>query len=581
MVKLLSLLIPTVLVFVQYASSNDVLITMPVTIDGTIKNLQLLKGESFEDAAISFARSNGLMAATNDSQVRTVIDQLSSLLKDKMEEVETEEQTQTRINKALPSVQLSLPLTIDGFSGNLLKFETDSSEAAVKRFLDASGFSLDVMREVYPQLVTLVNQKVAQLRIPKKELFAFALSLDGKEITVRHFEDGSPMDEAIETLRGLGVDNGEFMDRVAPQIANQIVNEMNKRQVAVDATKQQVRELRTQEQRSKRRELFSEPLTLNNRPVILIHYEGDTARETAVRFLNENGFTDDATIESMMPQLIGIVDGRMAALLEQETQTQAADQAAAELQREPLATVLINLDEQRQANLKYFEGDDVETTVQRFLIDVGLGEKEGFDNNVMQLSTLLRERIDATLQKQETARLAQTTQPEALFSIPVTLSGKTFNLDYFEGQEPNHAANSFCAEKQETLRAELGVNFDGDQLLACQNVLAQSISKSLNEREHKQAKKQQPEEITAEASAQAEALGKAETKTLAEMEAGRQNVLLFTLDIDMGDGTSIELPVHRDDNPTKLASTFCTQHKLGQENVPALVEAMEAQLKEL
>lgn len=581
MVKLLSLLIPTVLAFVQYASSNDVLITMPVTIDGTIKNLQLLKGESFEDAAISFARSNGLMAATNDSQVRTVIDQLSSLLKDKMEEVETEEQTQTRINKALPSVQLSLPLTIDGFSGNLLKFETDSSEAAVKRFLDASGFSLDVMREVYPQLVTLVNQKVAQLRIPKKELFAFALSLDGKEITVRHFEDGSPMDEAIETLRGLGVDNGEFMDRVAPQIANQIVNEMNKRQVAVDATKQQVRELRTQEQRSKRRELFSEPLTLNNRPVILIHYEGDTARETAVRFLNENGFTDNATIESMMPQLIGIVDGRMAALLEQETQTQAADQAAAELQREPLATVLINLDEQRQANLKYFEGDDVETTVQRFLIDVGLGEKEGFDNNVNQLSTLLRERIDATLQKQETARLAQTTQPEALFSIPVTLSGKTFNLDYFEGQEPNHAANSFCAEKQETLRAELGVNFDGDQLLACQNVLAQSISKSLNEREHKQAKKQQPEEITAEASAQAEALGKAETKTLAEMEAGRQNVLLFTLDIDMGDGTSIELPVHRDDNPTKLASTFCTQHKLGQENVPALVEAMEAQLKEL
>lgn len=554
---------------------------MPVTIDGTIKNLQLLKGESFEDAAISFARSNGLMAATNDSQVRTFIDQLSSLLKDKMEEVETEEQTQTRINKALPSVQLSLPLTIDGFSGNLLKFETDSSEAAVKRFLDASGFSLDVIREVYPQLVTLVNQKVAQLRVPTKELFAFALSLDGKEITVRHFEDGIPMDEAIETLRGLGVDNGEFMDRVAPQIANQIVNEINKRQVAVDATKQQVRELRTQEQRAKRRELFSKPLTLNNRPVILIHYEGDTARETAVRFLNENGFTDDATIESMMPQLIEIVDGRMAALLEQETQTQAVDQDAAKLQREPLATVLINLDEQRQANLKYFEGDDVKTTVQRFLIDVGLGEKEGFDNNVMQLSTLLRERIDATLQKQETARLAQTTQPEALFSIPVTLSGKTFNLDYFEGQEPHRAANLFCAEKQESLRAELGVNFDGDQLLACQNVLAQSISKSLNEREHKQAKKQQPEEITAEASAQAEALGKAETKTLAEMEAGRQNVLLFTLDIDMGDGTSIELPVHRDNNPTKLASTFCTQHKLGQENIPALVEAMEAQLKEL
>lgn len=60
-----------------------------------------------------------------------------------------------------------------------------------------------------------------------------------------------------------------------------------------------------------------------------------------------------------------------------------------------------------------------------------------------------------------------------------------------------------------------------------------------------------------------------------------RGILLFTLDIDMGDGTSIQLPVHRNDNPRELATTFCAENKLGQENIPALVDAMEAQLAQL
>ncbi|ETO66264.1 hypothetical protein F442_16356, partial [Phytophthora nicotianae P10297] len=592
MVKPLSLLLLPVLALAQQqTSSNDVLLTMPVTIDGSLKNLQLLKGESFEDAAMSFARSNGLMAATDDAQVRAVIDQLSGLLKDKMQEVEAAQQQQTQSNEPLPIVQLSIPLTIDGYTGDLLKYETETPEAAVERFLYASGFSMDVMREVYPQLVTLVNQKLEELQPPKKELFAFTLSLDGREITVRHFEGGIPMDEAIETLRVIGVHDGEFMDRVAPQIANQIVHEINNRQPAPEHQAQQVEEPM---QPPQRRELFSEPLTLNNQPAVMVHYEGSTARETAVRFLSENGITDDATIESMMPQLIGIVDGRMAALLEQEAQAAPAqNQAAAEQyqqQRQPLVTVPISLDEQRQANLNYFEGDEVEATVQRFLVGVGLGESEGFNNNVVQLSALLRERIAAIPQQQETrpqetTESAQPTRPEPLFSIPVTLSGNVYNLEYFEGQEPHYVANSFCVEKHEIVRAELGVEFDGDQLQACQNVLVQSILNILQERQQSQAGQQQSGESTAESPAQPGAAVHTEPEAQVQAEpetpVDPRGILLFTLDIDMGDGTSIKLPVHRNDNPQEIASAFCMRHNLDQENVPALVDAMQSQLKEL
>ncbi|KAG1703161.1 hypothetical protein DVH05_008072 [Phytophthora capsici] len=585
----LFLLLPA-LASAQQQASNDVLITMPVTIDGSLRNLQLLKGESFEDAAVSFARSHGLLTATDDTQVRAVIDQLSGLLKDKMQEVEAAQSSQ-QAKEEMPSVQLSMPLTIDGYTADLIKYETETPEAAVERFLYASGFSMDVMREVYPQLVALVNRKLQDLQPPKKEEFAFSLSLDGREITVRHFEGGIPMDEAVETLRGIGVQEGEFMDKVAPQIANQIVSEINSRQEAASSTLAEPQVEDPVHEPPQRRELFSESLTLNNEPAIMVHYEGSTARETAVHFLSENGVTDDATIESLIPQLVGIVDARMTALLDLEAQkTRASPGELQDQKRKPLVTVPINLDENRQANMEYFEGEDVEATVQRFLVGVGLGEGEGFNNNVAQLSALLRERIaairpqEAPVQPQETAEQAeQPTRPQPLFSIPVTLSGRVYNLDYFEGQEPYYAANSFCVEKHEIVRSELGVDFDGDQLLACQNVLVQSI---LNTLEGRQQPQQQPGEPTAESTQpEAEVPAQVEPETPVQTETGTpvdpRGVLLFTLDIDMGDGTSIKLPVHRNDDPRELASAFCTRHNLDQDNVPALVEAMESQLTEL
>ncbi|RLN89105.1 hypothetical protein BBJ28_00006557 [Nothophytophthora sp. Chile5] len=576
----------------QQQTGADVVITMPVTIDGNLKNLQLLRGESFEDAATSFARSNGLMAATDDAKVRAVIDQLSGLLKDKMLEVEATQRNDpvpSQPKEPVPSVQLAIPLTIDGYSGDLLKYEGETPEAAVERFLYASGFTMDVMREVYPQLVSLVNRKLEELQPPRRELFAFTLSLDGREIIVRHFEGGSPMDEAVETLRNIGVSDGEFMDRVAPQIANQIANEAVNRQSSDAAAQEQAQASQPaaepvaqqqEAQASQPRELFSMPLTLNEQPAIMIHYEGSTAKETAARFLSDNGVTDDETIESLIPQLVEIVDSRMADLLHQEAQAQAQAAAAAaveqqrllqqEQQRQPLLMMPINLGDQKEADLLYFEGDSVERTVELFLVGVGLGESDRFNDNVVQLSALVRERLAAlgqqAQQQVEAAQAAQPTQPQPLFAIPVTLSGNVYNLEYFEGQEPNYVANAFCVEKHEIVRAELGVDFDGNQLLECQNVLARSIVDILEERRQLQA-----QEAGAETPLQVEE----------EAPTDPRGVLLFTLDIDMGDGTSVQLPLYRNDNPKELAAAFCKENELDQDNVPALVEAMEAQLAEL
>ncbi|CEG43487.1 uncharacterized protein PHALS_13680 [Plasmopara halstedii] len=556
MVKVSSLLmLPVLAIAQQQATSNDVLITMPVTIDGTLKNLQLLKGESFEDAAISFARSNGLMAATDDAQIRAVIDQLSGLLKDKLHDMETEEQLLSQPSEPMPTVQLSVPITIDDYSGNLFKYETDTPEAAVERFLGTSGFNLDVMEKVYPQLLSLVKQKLEELQLSKKELFSLKLLLDGREIIVRHFEDGIPINEAMDTLRGIGVDDGEYMDKVAPQIASQIVNEIHRKQSITDATEQQVEKQVIPEQLLQRRELFSEQMTLNNQPVVLVHYDGDTAQETAVRFLSENGITDDAKAESMMAQLVGIIDSRLAELLSKEThalarpsaQAQAEQniQASAKQQSELLVTIPISLDEQHQAELNYFKGEDIETTVQQFLVDVGLGKSEKFSDNVIQLSALLRERV-ASLPIHETTYLPHATLTEALFSIPVSLSGIVYHLDYYENEDPHYAANSFCMEKLEIVREKLGKEF-------------QLGGKSPTKSETLQT----------------------EFESVANDVADSQDLLLFTLDIDMGDGTSIKLPVHRNDKPQELASAFCTEHKLDQENVPALVEAMELQMNDL
>ncbi|TYZ64905.1 hypothetical protein PybrP1_001128 [[Pythium] brassicae (nom. inval.)] len=541
------------------SGASDVLVTMSVDVDGSFRNLQLLRGESVEAAAASFARSNGLVENRDDAAVRQVIDQLSGMLKGRMAELQA---TQT--------VQLALPLTVDGYSGELKKYESESIDAAVERFLYDTGLNMDAMRELYPQLVAIVEQKLAELQPPRKELFSFEITIDGASAVVRHFEGGSPVEEAMHTLRTMNIREGEQMDRLVPQLANEIT-----RQLAAAAEETRSEPPHSEPQRSPApTELFSIPLTINSQAAVLVHLDGMTARETALRFLNENGITDPADVGRYLPQLVDIVDARMSEYLRDEAAAQVADVAPAPApapSRRLLLTLPVNLGDNRSANLEYYEGDSVERTVELFLAAVGLAESPSFSDSVAQLAGVVRQRLAAQQQEDEQQALeaqrrqqqqqrelelqqqqaqAPATAPQAapLVSLPVTLSGLVYTLEYFKGQDVGLVANAFCVEKHELVRAELGLSFDGDQLQECKRVLVTTLRERL-------AAGRQP----------------------APPASGRGD-LLFTLDIDDGEGGSYQLPFHRNDDVRAVATAFCEQHGLDLSNVPALEHGIQSQL---
>lgn len=604
-------------------AAADVLVTIPLSVDGSLRDLKLLRGESVEDAAVSFVRSHGLASPQDDARTRQVVDQLSGLLKSRIEELQAEEAARRPSDDELPTVQLSIPLTIEGHSSELSKYEGESTEAAVERFFYGTGFALDAMRELYPQLVALVNRKLEEIQPPRKQLFEFSLTIDGHDAVARHFEGGRPLDEAMDTLRAIGINDGEFMDRVAPQIANEILNRMNaaaaaereeaqraaqeaqllQQQQQQQQVEKQQKQQQEQQQRSaapsqqeppveqqppvlqQRREIFSMPLTLGDRAAVLVHYDGVTARESAIRFLSDNSISDPETVNSLLPQLLELIDNQMSEVLRQEVeerrqlqeqqareqelllqQQQAREQELLQQQQQqqhqqqqrvPLVSLPISLGANRAATLEYFEGDNIEQTAEAFLVAVGLGQDENYGSNHAQLVSLIQEQL-ATRQQQQQQPEAQ--HPAPLFTLPVTLSGRTFDLEYVAGQEPASVANKFCVEKHEQIRAELGINFDGNQLRECQNVLISWIS----ERVAQIQQQQQQQQVQSSSK---------KTRSVDDM--------LFALAIDIGDGKERRLEFYPGDQPVEAATEFCNSVGIDTENVPSLVEAIQAQLAKL
>ncbi|KAF1335332.1 hypothetical protein FI667_g1120, partial [Globisporangium splendens] len=556
---LLGTILATAAADAQNRGASDVPFTTSINVDGSMKDLSLMHGESFEDAA----RSNGFLNLP-DERVRQVIDQLSGILKDKMEELNTQNaakqppQPQTRSTQ--PSVQISIPLTIDNYSGELTKLEGETVDAAVERFLYATGFSMETMRNLYPQLANLLNQKLSELQPARKELFSFDLTIDGRPATVRHFEGGNPVEEAIATLRSIDISEGEMVDCLMPQLANEISRQIN--EVASPSQSTTATEAQNQPAASPPKELFSIPLTIDNQAVVLVHLEGATTRETAIRFLSDNGITDP----------------------------------------EVLVTIPINLGDNRSANLECYEGDSIERTVELFLDNVGLENDGSFNDNVAQLSGLVRQRLAAMreqeqqrqqqqdalarkqkeLQHQQQAN-AQASRPEPLLSLPVTLSNQVFTLECFESQEPAYVANTFCVEKHEIVRTELGVQFTGDQLLECKNVLVDTImrlatQKRQQQRQLQQEQQQREQDQQARMQVQERAQSQQEEQERARATTAARGGVLFTLDIDDGEGGSLQLVFHRNDNVQDAATAFCQRHNLDKSNVPLLVNAIQANL---
>lgn len=541
------------------SAASDVLITIPLAVDGSPKNLQLMRGESIEDAAVGFARSNGLMqTAQSNERLQEIIGQLSGLLRDKMDEI----QAGSKPAEPVPSVQLTIPLTIGGFTGELKKYEQESAETAVERFLYGTGFTLEVMRDLYPQLMSLVNQRMEELQPPLKELFSFSLTIDGREVIVRHFEKGEPMNEAVATLRSMNIQDATVLERVAPQIASMITQRIEAA-VAPAAQASAPHEPVQQQQPPQPTEMFSMPLTIGEQAMVLVHYEGSTARETAMRFLGENNIVDPETINSFVPQLVQIIDNRMAELLSQQPQQPPAieEQAAPVAPpRAPLVTLPINLGENNVASLEYFEGDSVERTVELFLYRIGLSAGPEFNENVSRLSGLVRDRL-AALQEQQQQPLASepvaaAPRPEPMLTVPITLANTVFDLEYFEGQEPSYVANTFCVEKFEQLRDQAGFQFNNNMLQECKNVLVSTLNSRLAQQQPAAQEAQPPAEEMRQAEAAPEGW-------------------LMSLEVDVGGGTMAQLVVYKNEIFEDVANAFCEKHNIDKVNIPVLVQYMQ------
>lgn len=545
--------------------SKDVVFTVPVEIDGShFGEMQLLRGESYDDAAVAFARKNGLFAQKDDTDMRDTIAQLSSFLRDKVERAQAAAQGAPR------TVQLSFTLNIGQQAREFKKYADASVHESVERFLYDGGYPLDMMRELYPQIVDVVNQKLAEIQPARKELFAFTVNTGNGQLTVRHFEDGNPEQEAVETLRSAGLTSEAFLAEAVPQIADAIRQRMP--QPAPQPPQQQ-------QAAPPLKELFSIPLMMNERPSVLVHYDGYTSRESAMRYLREN---DAEGNTAALGQLTQVIDNRVAELARERAEQEAAARARAEAeaaaaaarqaaatQRQPLVRLSIEFGNNQAAALEYFEGDSVERTAELFLANViGLKEGPAFTQNVASLSDAIRRDLAAKAQQQPAPPVQQEQneppQPprEPFVQLPVTLGGRVFDLVYYAGEQPATVANTFCVEKHETIRAELGIQFDGDELLECKNLLESTLNNMIAQ------KQEQPQEAPPQPPAQPAA------QESRQLERGE---LLVSLNIGIN-GNNVALPVHRGDNLEQITRAFCQQHGVAMTNVPALVEGMKAEL---
>jgi hypothetical protein len=579
-------------------ATGDVLVTMPIQLDGGVKNLQLMRGETIEDAAVSFARNHGLLANSDAARVRAVVDQLSGMLRGHIAETQGTQAATPAEAAPKPTVQLSMDLTINGVTRELKKFEGESVETAVERFLYEGELTMSAMRELYPQVVDIVLAKLEQLHPARKELFSFTLTIDGREATARHFEGGNPMEEARETFRSVGITDNAYIEQLAPQIASEI----NRRIAATQAPERPPTPPAQPSVQSPphSKELFSVPLTVNERPTILVHYEGYTSHESAVRYLNENGLASADSVDRMLAQLIPIIDNRIAEIAQEKALQEAAVRAEAEAdarvaaeetarvaaKRQPRVSLSVGVGNDQTATLEYFEGDSVERTVELFLKQVGMPEGPAFTQSAVQLADAVRvqlavEQSESTPPQQQTEEVSATTatRAEPYVQLPVTLGGRVFDLLYFEGEQIATTANTFCVEKYEIVRTELGMQFDGEQLLECKTMLEKTLHNLIAQKQAQQQRQQQQNEPQSEPVAAPQQPPPQQPEAPPAKPRSRGEHLL-SLDIFVNDRNEV-LDVYLNDDPEQVARAFCDTHKIGHENVAPLVEAIKNQIAEL
>nr|CCA16017.1 conserved hypothetical protein [Albugo laibachii Nc14] len=525
----------------ERSGSTDVVLTVPVTVDGNVEDLRLFEGESYEDAATAFARTNGLMNLKDPNKAQQIIQQLSSLLKERALGLQSSEPTLDD-NVSERTVQLTIPLTIDGSSTQLVKYKEENAEHAVTRFFSSFSLTEDTQAQLVPQLLSLIQTRLEEIQSRKRELFSFTVTIDGKDTVVRHYQDGNPEEEAHDVLKALDMD-AMTIQELSSQIEAEILKRVNAQSSETSMATPQ-------------RELFSVQITINDVATNLVHNEGDALEESASLFLNKHGITDEESVQSYMPQLLDILRAKLEALQpsQEETKSTVHDKNSflkEEVIAEPFVTINVQLEEGREALLRYYEGDDIGATVKYFLESFEIAEDELYQQNFQHLVNLLKDRVKARLEELSQAEKHQST---TMFTVPVSLGGIKHIFEYHEGQEPLRAVSNFCRERFQAMRADNSVEIDDSQMQECENVLASHIERILKQPIPRE------EQDTAQDADYGDDISELNTTDL-----------LFTIDIDIGDSRIVQLRYHHGQDPNSVARAFCEQYKIDVANVPMLV----------
>lgn len=541
----------------ERSRSADAILTVPVTVDGNVEDLRLFEGESYEDAATAFARTNGLMNLKDPNKVQQIVQQLSGILKDRSMAMQSAEPTPSE-TESERTVQLTIPLTIDGSSTQLVKYKEENSQDAVNRFFSTLTLTEDVKAQLVPQLLSLIQTRLEEIQVRKEELFSFTVTIDGKDTVVRHYQDGNPEEEAMDVLRALNMDL-ITMQHLAPQIKAEITKRLGMGGLSEAQSHENVIS-------DSHRELFTVQVTINGIAADLAHNEGDTLEETASSFLHKHGIIDEESVQTYMPQLIDILRARLDALQVKQEESSPVEPTSHDPKSlveeqafpEPFVIINVQVEDGHEALLRYYEGDDINLTVKHFLESFKLADDEIYQQNFHHLVTLLQDRVKTRL---EELSEADNSRHPTVFTVPVSLGGVEHNFEYYEGQEPLHAIRTFCDERLQTFRADNSIEFDNAQMQECKNML---VSHMKNILEQPRAREEQ------------DAAGHAEDTTQLDKAE-----LLFTIEIDIGDSRIAHLKYHRGQNPTSVAEAFCEEFKIDVKNVPMLVEALEGQLTKL
>ena len=238
---MLSTMMPMMLLCVQ----AQVLISMPVTVDGVARDLKLMQGETVAMAAESFASTYGL------EQELTVVAQLSDMLATRLSAIPT------------PALLIRVSLTLENQPVELDLFDGQTVPEAINAFFIQYSVPASMQPELISQLEPILNERVNDFlqKQARDEKYAFTLPLNlaGQQFQLNHYDGASPLAEAQEFCIEQRI-LPELHAELIPGIAELIQNEILRLQQPTKSAQPRV--------------LVTVPISMNDEQFTMNHYHG-------------------------------------------------------------------------------------------------------------------------------------------------------------------------------------------------------------------------------------------------------------------------------------------------------------------